>query len=256
MTQYLEAPIAQGPETFSANGGENKVVLNGSSINILYDVLTNVKGVEFTGTGFNYNDGTTITSVTWANLKSMAALLPTLVASGDPEIITVTDQLRITNSQQTSSIVFSARGGVNQIFLNGSAGTTGQVLTNSGSTGLEWTTIPTSTIHASVQIVSSTMPSPPVTTLDINNPNGFVFITAVPASPIYYLPTGMKAGYMVSIRNNSGSTWKISVALPTENNGLIYTSGTGVVEISVLNATSTFFLKYIGVINNIPTWIG
>jgi hypothetical protein len=256
MTQYLEYPTAQGEETFISNGGANKVVLNGSSINILYDVLTNAKGVQLTGTGFTYNNGTTTTTVTWAELKSMANLLSALYDDGNPNTLTVSDQLSVTNSDGTASIVLSARDGVNQILLNGSAGTTGQFLTSGGLSGLTWTSLPPSTIHASVQVVSNANESPPITRLDINNPNGVVFINCQPSLKTYYLPTGMKVGYMVSIRNNSGASWKLSVAAPTSDNGFIYNTGSGAVEIDLANAASTFFLKYIGlVVNNKHTWI-
>ena len=104
MTQYLEYPTAQGPETFTANGGDNTLTLNGSSVNILYDVLTNTKGVSLTGTGFSYNNGTTTSSVTWADLKSMVDRLASVSAESDATSLHVTNKVVVTNGSNSLTL--------------------------------------------------------------------------------------------------------------------------------------------------------
>ena len=245
MTQYLEYPTAQGPETFTANGGDNTLTLNGSSVNILYDVLTNTKGVSLTGTGFSYNNGTTTSSVTWADLKSMVDRLASVSAESDATSLHVTNKVVVTNG--SNSLTLSSENNIRKLLIGTNAGTSGQVLTSGGTGNLSWAnyTSSSSSIFASVDAITVSSNASPVTSLlAASNPVGFVFFannTGRAFKRVYNLPTPTNAGYICAFRNNGGHPWIISAGT-----GVIYGAGESTLEIS---ASASFLLKYLGVVD-------
>ena len=249
MTQFLEFPTAQGPETFTENDGNNTLTLSGSSVNILYDVLTNTKGVSLTGSGFTYNNGSTTSSVTWANLKTMSDLLTAtaLTTPTDSTTLNVTNQMRVTNGSNT--IILSTRNNVRQILINNNAGTSGQVLISGGTGNLAWGnySASSSSIHASIESVTSTTSTNINSSLDINNPSGIVFFasnTGKATPRIYFLPLVVKAGYICHIKNNGGQAWTISM-------NAAQTGGFNGTESKTINlgSGSAVVVKYLGSID-------
>lgn len=244
MTQYLEYPTAQGPETFTANGGDNTLTLNGSSVNILYDVLTNTKGVSLSGTGFSYNNGTTTSSVTWNDLKSMVDRLASVSASSNSTTLNVTNKVIVTNG--TNTLTLSSENNIRKILIGTNAGTSGQFLTSGGTGNLNWTTYTpsSSSIHASTEIVTSTTATNVTSSLDVNNPSGVVFFasnTGRPSARTYFLPAVTKAGYICQIRNNGGELWNISIS-DSQTGAFNGTTS----KTTTVNSGGSLVVKYLG----------
>jgi hypothetical protein len=135
---YLEFPTAQGAETWTENSGNNELVVGAGSISIGYDLLTEAKGIAFSGQGFGYNDGTTTTNTTWSNLQIKVQAVSALAPAQDATTLNVNDAICIQNGESpvgTNTIILSTSAGENQLLLNDSAGTEGYVLTSGGPDG-------------------------------------------------------------------------------------------------------------------------
>jgi hypothetical protein len=117
-------------------------VVGAGSISIGYDLLTTAKGIAFSGQGFGYNDGTTTTNTTWANLQTKVQAVSALAPAQDATTLNVNDAICIQNGESpvgTNTIILSTSAGENQLLLNDSAGTVGYVLTSGGPDGsLSW----------------------------------------------------------------------------------------------------------------------
>ena len=137
-TDYVEYPDAQGPVTFEANDGDNQLVVGADALAIGYDRLTTPKGIAFSGEGFGYDNGTTVSTVTWANLQTKIAAIQSLAPAQDATTLNVNDAICIQNGESpvgTNTIILSTSAGENQLLLNDSAGTEGYVLTSGGPDG-------------------------------------------------------------------------------------------------------------------------
>jgi len=135
---YLEFPTAQGAETWTANSGNNELVVGAGSISIGYDVLTVPKGVAFSGQGFAYNNGTVVSNTTWSGLQTKIEAIQALAPASDSTTLNVNDAITIQNGESptaTNTIIISASAGDNQLLLNDDAGTAGYVLTSGGADG-------------------------------------------------------------------------------------------------------------------------
>jgi hypothetical protein len=134
----LEFPTAQGAETWTANSGNNELVVGAGSISIGYDVLTVPKGVAFSGQGFAYNNGSVVSNTTWAGLQTKIEAIQALAPASDATTLNVNDAITIQNGESpvgTNTIILSASAGDNQLLLNDDAGTAGYVLTSGGPDG-------------------------------------------------------------------------------------------------------------------------
>jgi hypothetical protein len=141
-TQYVEFPDAQGAVTFEANGGDNQLVVGAEALTIGYDRLTTPKGIAFSGEGFGYDNGATVSTTTWSNLQIKVQAVSALAPAQDATTLNVNDAICIQNGESptgTNTIILSTSAGENQLLLNDSAGTEGYVLTSGGPDGsLSW----------------------------------------------------------------------------------------------------------------------
>ena len=139
---YLEFPDAQGAETFSSNAGDNTLVVGASELSIGYDKLSVPKGIAMNGQGFAFNNGTTVSTTTWAGLQTKIEAIQALAPASDSTTLNVNDAITIQNGESptaTNTIIISTSAGDNQLLLNDDAGTVGYVLTSGGAEGsMSW----------------------------------------------------------------------------------------------------------------------
>jgi hypothetical protein len=235
---YLEFPTAQGAETWTANSGNNELVVGAGSISIGYDLLTEAKGIAFSGQGFGYNDGTTTTNTTWSNLQTKVQAVSALAPAQDATTLNVNDAICIQNGESptgTNTIIISASAGDNQLLLNDSAGAEGQVLTSGGADGsMTWETPNpiVSTLDYYITTVSPYFQYPPVapTELFVNTYQyyGWYFINSVALRKIswYFAPD-----YAMTVADVKGMYMNYFNITTTSNDDLpfmtIYTKPTG-----------------------------
>ena len=137
---YLSYPVAQGAETFI--GPLNTLTLDASGIALGVIVSAVQQGIAMNGTGFAWNNGTSLATITWQTLADRIQYANAISQPTNATTLNVNNTVRIQNGETTTSptpYVDIIAGATTSISLVGNKGTAGQVLTSGGPSGsLTW----------------------------------------------------------------------------------------------------------------------
>ena len=206
---YLLYPQAQGAVTFDYDPASgNQASLGNNGILISTNNATVPTGIAFGATGLAYDNGETVSTVTWDNLATKIAAIGPLSSAPNPTTLAVNNALSIqngeTSSMPTQVIELIADASGNRLLLDGYAGNVGDVLVSGGdSSNLVWGTGGGSVVGTLAEVLN----------------NGNVASTSIDMGT--HAITNISSLSMTTTLNNGNLTSAIS-AVPITINGTVY----------------------------------
>ena len=143
-SQYLLFPNAQGAETFGF-GTNSTLNLSSVGINLNTNLLSVPTGIAFNASGFAYNSGANISTISWTNLITKIQAIAPLSSAPNATTLAVNNAISIQNGETvdnpTQVIELIADNSGNRLLLDGDAGSPNNVLVSGGADGsLFWGT--------------------------------------------------------------------------------------------------------------------
>jgi len=101
-SQYLLYPNAQGAETFGF-GTNSTLNLSSVGINLNTNLLSNPTGIAFNASGFAYNSGVNISTISWSNLITKIQAIAPLSSAPNATTLAVNNAVSIQNGETSAS---------------------------------------------------------------------------------------------------------------------------------------------------------
>ena len=132
---YLLYPNAQGAVMFDYDPvSGNQAALGNNGLSITTNNSTIPTGIAFGAAGFAYDNGESVSTISWDNLDTKIQAVGALSAAPNPTTLAVNNAISVQNGEtpatQVIELVSDASG--NRLLLNGYAGNLGDVLVSGG----------------------------------------------------------------------------------------------------------------------------
>jgi len=141
---YLLYPQAQGAVTFNYDPvSDTQASLGNNGLAITTNISTIPTGIAFGATGFAYDNGSSVSTISWDNLDTKIQAIASLSSAPNATTLAVNNAISIQNGETVDNpvqfIEMIADSSGNRLLLDGYAGNIGDVLVSGGdNASLVW----------------------------------------------------------------------------------------------------------------------